>query len=212
MPEHYPFQNPPLPYPYDALEPYIDGETMYYHHDKHLQKYTDELNKALRGQPWLQEMSLEQLIQVAPRLPSEVGTPVGRNAGGVYNHRLFFQALSPMTGMKVGATLAAAIARDFGSVPRFQEQFIAAALSVFGSGYAWLIADPSCKLHIVTTANQETPIMWGEHPILNLDVWEHAYYLKYKNERETYSENWWNVVNWMVADERYQVCLAQRGR
>ncbi|MPM93454.1 Superoxide dismutase [Mn] 1 [bioreactor metagenome] len=201
--EHYPFINPPLPYAYSALEPYIDTKTMHIHHDRHLQAYTDNLNKALADKPALQGLTLEQLIMTANRMPPDTGVPISRNAGGVYNHRFYFNGMSPSsTGVPFGE-LAWAIDESFGSFESFKEKFTAAAMSVFGSGYAWLVCDQGGRLKIITTANQETPLPLRLCPILNIDVWEHAYYLKHYNERAKYIDDWWNVVNWGLANARY---------
>lgn len=206
MHEHYPWVNLPLPYAYDALEPYIDEKTMHLHHDQHLQAYVDHLNEALEHLPRLQGCSLEQLIRVANRLPPKVGVPVARNAGGVYNHRFYFDGLTPEGPPQPGGMLAEAIDRCFGSFSAFQEAFAAAALSVFGSGYGWLVTDRRGQLCILTTPNQSTPLTRGLCPILNIDVWEHAYYLKHCNKRGDYVADWWCVVNWPVVEARYAAC------
>jgi len=209
MTEHYPFENTPLPYPYDALEPHIDSLTMHLHHDRHLQTYIDNLNEALKNQPKLQALSLVQLILTAPRLPKEIGTPIARNAGGVYNHRFYFDGMQPPAGQGPTGALGAMIAGTYGSFDGFFEKFKAAALSVFGSGYAYLVSGAQGRLSIVTTANQETPLPRGLCPALNIDVWEHAYYLKHYNMRSGYVDDWFHVVNWSAADLRYSAC---RGR
>lgn len=196
MNEHYPFVNTPLPYAYDALEPYIDSKTMHLHHDKHLQTYIDNLNKILKDYPELQGLSLELLITNIQMLPTAIQTPVKNNAGGVYNHQFYFSNLiNPSTKEPIGP-LANYINWIFGSFSEFKKQFKATALSVFGSGYAWLVADKHCMLKIITTANQDTPLPQGVYPLLNLDVWEHAYYLKHFNVRADYIEDWFQVVNW----------------
>lgn len=211
MPDSYPFVNTPLPYAYDALEPYIDEKTMHLHHDKHLQSYIDHLNETLRTQPRLQHMTLEQLICIAPRLPPRLATAVSRNAGGVYNHRFYFAGMAPgVKGARPKGELAAAIETAFVSFEAFEEKLTAAAQSVFGSGYAWLAANRRCGLSIVTTANQETPLTLGLCPILNIDVWEHAYYLKHYNKRDGYLADWWNVVNWEEAERRFAACKSRR--
>jgi len=205
--DHYPFVNTPLPYAYDALEPHIDTKTMHLHHDRHLQGYIDNLNAALQDQPGLQSLSLEGLICSAGRLPAAVGTPVSRNAGGVYNHRFFFDGMTPEAAAEPAGALADAINRAFGGFDAFADAFKIAALSVFGSGYAWLVADRSGRLRIVTSANQETPLTMGFCPVMNLDVWEHAYYLKHYNKRGDYVGDWFRVVDWKKAEERYVECL-----
>ncbi len=206
MTEHYPFINMPLPYADNALEPYIDEQTMILHHGRHLQTYIDNLNTALQSRPRLQNLSLEQLISRADRLPANIGTPVLRNAGGVYNHRFYFDNLTPEIEQRPTGMLAAAIDRSFGGYDTFREKFSAAAKSVFGSGYAWLVMDPYGGLKIMTTANQETPMPSGYCPILTIDVWEHAYYLKHFNRRADYIDDWWNVVNWQKVETRYLEC------
>jgi Fe-Mn family superoxide dismutase len=172
--DHYPFENTPLPYAYNALEPYIDDKTMHLHHDRHLQTYIDNLNAALSTQPQLQNMTLEQLILMAPGLPENVGVPVSRNAGGVYNHRFYFNGMSPSSSRNPLSPLSRAIDQTFGGLNAFKDKFTAAALSVFGSGYAWLVLNEQGKLSIITTPNQDTPLPRGLCPILNIDVWEHA--------------------------------------
>lgn len=207
--DHSPFVNIPLPYAYDALEPHIDRQTMELHHDRHLQTYIDNLNAALKPYPELQGMTLEQLIQVAPNLPAGVGTPIARNAGGVYNHRFYFDGLTPDAAPLETGALSAALERWFGDFSQFQKLFSQAAASVFGSGYAWLAADRRGALRIVTTANQDTPLTMELCPVLNLDVWEHAYYLKHYNKRADYVLDWWSAANWPAAEARYQTCLRQ---
>lgn len=205
MTDHYPFQNPPLPYAYNALEPFIDEKTMHLHHDRHLQTYVDNLNKALQNEPTLQTLPLEQLICNVYGLPSEVQTAIHNNAGGVYNHIFYFEGMHPGPQAPSGGLLQQ-INRSFGSVEAFQKQMKEAALSVFGSGYAWLVSDRMGGLKIVTTANQDTPLCSNLCPILNLDVWEHAYYLKHYNLRADYIDDWFRVVNWDQANKRYQNC------
>lgn len=199
----YPFTVQPLPYAYDALEPYISREIMHLHHDRHLKTYVENLNKALEPHPQLQGLSLKQLIVRAPSLPGRLRTNICRNAGGVYNHQFFFDGMAPACGQLPTGLLEAAIDRCFGSFGEFQKQFTEAALSVFGSGYAFLVRCGDRHLKIITTANQETPLTRGMHPVLNLDVWEHAYYLEYYNVRADYIAAWWNVVNWEMAERRY---------
>lgn len=204
--EHYPFINTPLPYDYDALEPYIDEKTMHLHHDRHLQTYIDNLNAALKDQPSLQCLTLEQLIRRAPRLPRDIAVPIHRNAGGVYNHRFYFEGMTPCAQMQPSGAIEYAILKCFGSLSALKEKLDAAAKSVFGSGYAWLVADRNCNLKITTTANQDTPLTMGYKPILNIDVWEHAYYLKHYNMRADYIDAWWNVADWEKAEERFVSC------
>lgn len=200
----YPFEVKPLPYAYDALEPYISQEIMHLHHDRHLKTYVENLNRTLEPCPQLHGLSLDALIMKAASLPSRLRVPISRNAGGVYNHQFFFDGMSAATGQKPTGLLACAIDRCFGSVDEFEQQFTKTALSVFGSGYAFLVRCGDGRLKIVTTANQETPLTRGMQPILNLDVWEHAYYLQYYNVRADYVKAWWNVVNWEAAARRYE--------
>lgn len=201
--EHYPFVNYPLPYSYNALEPYIDERTMRLHHDRHLQTYVNNLNNILKTQPQLQHMTLEQLILQAPSLPENIRTPLLNNAGGVYNHRFYFDNLaSPSIDRPLGA-FAFYLNQNFGSFQNFEDQFTAAAMSVFGSGYAWLAADRDGTLQIITTANQDTPLPMHLHPLLNLDMWEHAYYLKHYNNRSSYIHDWFHLVNWKTIAQNY---------
>ncbi len=198
----YPFINFPLPYAPDALEPFIDTKTMTLHHDRHLQTYIDNLNKALSSCPRLQTWSLCRLLCHLPQIPHSLQETIRRNAGGVYNHRLYFELLqSPSANPPQGA-LTLAIQKKFWSLEQFQLQFQEAALSVFGSGYAWLVIKQN-QLEIVTTANQNTPLEYGLYPLLVIDVWEHAYYLKHYNQRSAYIDDWFQVINWEAAENRY---------
>ncbi len=209
MNNHYPFELVPLPYDYDALEPYIDTETMEFHHDKHLKTYVDNLNAALATCPTLQNMSLEALISCSDRLPDGIREKIKNNAGGVYNHNLFFSLMAPPTKQPLSGSLMDAIVRSFGSFEEFKSRFKASALARFGSGYAWLAARPSGRLTIVSTANQDVVTVLGLCPILLVDVWEHAYYLKYQNRRAEYLDNWFNVVNWPMAQQNYIACTGK---
>jgi len=206
--DHYPFINLPLHYPYDALEPFIDVKTMELHHERHLQTYINNLNEVLKTRPQLQKLSLTQLIRSAPRLPRELQTAIRNNAGGVYNHRFFFDGLENSSARQPSGSLAAAIDSRFGSYDNFRELFKTAALSVFGSGYAWLTADRG-RLSIVTSPNQNSPIEQGLCPILAIDVWEHSYYLKHYNVRADYISDWLNVINWEMAEKNYLACTAR---
>lgn len=201
--DHYPFQLKPLPYPYDALEPFIDGRTVRIHHDKHLKTYVDNLNKALSNYPAYQKYSLEYLLRNSHTLPPEIQTAVHNNAGGVYNHNLYFDLLKKTGNKKPSGSLGNAIEKEFGSFNNFKNEFSKAAQRVFGSGYAWLVADKNGKLKIITTANQDTPLAHDLFPVLLIDIWEHAYYLLYQNRRTDYIENWWNIVNWEEAENNY---------
>ena len=205
MNDCYEFENIPLPYAYNALEPYIDAKTMELHHDKHLQTYIDNLNSALKDYPRLQSFSLVQLIRSSGRLPQAVRTTIKNNAGGVYNHRFYFSGMSPVHTEPSGI-IADDILKTYGTVDEFKSDFKKAALSVFGSGYAWLAADGCGRLVIMTTPNQETPLTANLCPILNIDVWEHAYYLKYNNRRAEYIDSWFNLIDWDKANERYMTC------
>lgn len=198
----YPFVNLPLPYAYDALEPFIDEKTMRLHHEKHLQAYIDNLNAVLKEEPQAQSLSLQQMLQCPALLPARIRIPAQRNAGGVYNHRLYFSGLANPAQGKPEGRLMEEIERRFGGFEAFQKAFQKAALSVFGSGYAWL-AYGRCGLQIVTTANQDTPLAQGAFPILTIDVWEHAYYLKHYNVRAGYVSDWRQVLNWKEAEKRF---------
>ena len=195
------YKLPPLPYPYDALEPYIDAETMRIHHDKHHQAYVDNLNKALAMHPELQKTPLEDLLRDLNKVPADIRTAVRNNGGGHLNHSMFWQMMAKGGGKPEGA-LARAIDAAFGSFDKFQGAFSQAAITRFGSGWAWLVPGKE-KLEVISSANQDTPVMEGRAPILGIDVWEHAYYLKYKNARPEYVKAWWNVVNWKDVADRY---------
>ena len=197
-----PFTVPPLSYPFDALEPYIDARTMEIHHDKHHGAYVTNLNKALDGQAALQGKSLEDLLKNLDAVPENIRMAVRNNAGGHWNHTLFWTQLKKGGGGEPKGELSAAISAAFGSFAGFQEKFTAAALGRFGSGWAWLLVKEG-RLAIDSTPNQDTPIALGGKAVLGLDVWEHAYYLKYQNVRGEYIKQWWNVVNWDSAAEHY---------
>jgi Fe-Mn family superoxide dismutase len=186
---------PPLPYDYSALEPHVDARTMEIHHTKHHQGYVNNLNAALEKAPNLQGKDLDELLGSLDAVPEEIRTAVRNNGGGHWNHSMFWQIMGPNTGGEPAGALADALRSGFGGFDQFKEKFAAAATSRFGSGWAWLIADGG-KLSIESTPNQDTPVMQGKRPILGLDVWEHAYYLKYQNRRADYIGAWWNVVNW----------------
>ena len=204
MNNYYPFVNEPLPYAYDAMEPYIDQKTMELHHDQHLQTYINNLNNLLKDYPLLQQYSLEQLLYYQYMLPVKVRTDILRNAGGVYNHRLYFEELrNPAVKQPVGK-LELKVQQTFGDYETFQKQFKEAALSVFGSGYAWLVWNGNA-LSIMSTANQETPVDVGLYPIFTIDVWEHAYYLKHYNLRTDYIDDWFQVNCWQQAENRFLV-------
>jgi len=195
---------PALKYAYNALEPYIDEMTMQIHHDKHHQAYVDKLSEAIAKHPELADKSLEELLMSVNSLPEDIRTAVRNNGGGHWNHSFFWDILSPEK-QSPSAKLTEMLNSDFGDLTRFQEQFKAAALGRFGSGWVWLIKTSDNKLQIVSTANQDNPLMdiveGKGTPILALDVWEHAYYLKYQNKRGDYVDQFWNVVNWARVEE-----------
>jgi len=195
------FSVPDLPYPYDALEPHIDEATMRVHHDKHHQAYVDKANDALAGTEWA-DRDVEDVLQNLASLPQDKQGPVRNNAGGHYNHTLFWQMLSPDGGGAPSGDLAAAIDEKWGSLDSFKDEFKAAGIARFGSGWAWLVKDDS-GLAIVSTPNQDSPISDGKTALLGCDVWEHAYYLKYQNKRPEYIDAFWNVVNWDYVAQRY---------
>jgi Fe-Mn family superoxide dismutase len=195
---------PPLPYPFDALEPYIDAKTMEIHHDKHHGAYINNLNKALEGNPELQKLPVEELLARIGKVPEAVRTAVRNNGGGHLNHSMFWKIMKKGGGGEPSRDLADAIKNTFGSFGDFKKTFTQAATTRFGSGWAWLLIRGG-KLTVESTANQDNPIIDGGKAIFGLDVWEHAYYLKYQNRRPEYIEAWWNTVNWaQVADNLAQ--------
>jgi Fe-Mn family superoxide dismutase len=197
------FTLPPLPYGYDALEPNIYARTMEIHHTKHHQGYVNNLNAAIEKAPELQNKSLEELLKNLSAVPEKVRTAVRNNAGGHRNHTKFWVIMAPNAGGEPTGELADAIKKSFGDFSKFKEQFNAAASGRFGSGWAWLVSDPQGSLAIESTPNQDNPLMEGRHPIMGVDVWEHAYYLKYQNRRADYLSAWWNTVNWPEVVKRY---------
>jgi len=191
---------PPLPYAFDALEPYIDARTMEIHHDKHHGGYVTNLNKALEGHPELQKLPVEELLAQIAKVPEAVRTAVRNNGGGHMNHSMFWTSMKKGGGGEPSGDLADAVKKAFGSYGDFRKAFTQAATTRFGSGWAWLLIRGG-KLTIESTANQDNPVMEGGKAVLGLDVWEHAYYLKYQNRRPEYIEAWWNTINWaQVAD------------
>jgi superoxide dismutase, Fe-Mn family len=194
------FSVPDLPYPYDALEPHIDEATMRVHHDKHHQAYVDKANGALEGTEWA-DRDVEDVLRNLSSLPGDKQTPARNNAGGHFNHSLFWQMLSPDGGGAPSGDLASAIDEAFGSLDSFKDEFKKAGLGRFGSGWAWLVKDSS-GLAVVSTPNQDSPVTDGSVPLLGCDVWEHAYYLRYQNRRPDYIDAFWNVVNWDYVGER----------
>lgn len=188
-------QLPSLPYAYDALEPYIDTMTMQIHHTKHHAAYLTNLNKAIEGTEF-ENMPVEELLAKIESVPENIRTTVRNHGGGYVNHNLFWTIMAPNAGGAPTGDLAAAIERTFGSFDAFKEKFTAAAANRFGSGWAWLVVKPDGSLDVYSTANQDSPLMSGDTPILGLDVWEHAYYLKYQNRRPEYINNFYNIINW----------------
>jgi Fe-Mn family superoxide dismutase len=196
------YEVPDLPYPYDALEPHIDEATMRVHHDKHHQAYVDKANGALEGTEWA-DKSVEEVLQNLSSLPADKQGPVRNNAGGHYNHSLFWQMMSPDGGGEPSGALAEAINSAFGSFDAFKEEFKNAGIGQFGSGWAWLVKNADGSVAVAKTANQDSPISDGQTALLGADVWEHAYYLKYQNKRPEYLDAFWNVVNWDYVAERF---------
>jgi superoxide dismutase, Fe-Mn family len=197
------FTLPPLPYPYDALEPSIDKMTMEIHHDRHHKAYVDNLNKATEGHPNLQSKSVEDLLRDFKSVPANIQTAVRNNGGGHANHTMFWEIMGPKAGGAPSGDLAQAINSTFTDFNNFKAKLKEAAGARFGSGWAWLVVGTDGKLQIISTANQDSPLMDGQTPMLGIDVWEHAYYLKYQNKRPDYVDAWWNVVNWNNVAQRF---------
>jgi Fe-Mn family superoxide dismutase len=199
-----PFSVPPLPYAADALEPHIDKMTMEIHHDKHHGAYVTNLNKALESAPNLANKTIEELLaNNCAIVPENIKTAVRNNGGGHINHSMFWTIMGPKAGGPPTGALADAIKSTFGGFDQFKEKLNAAATTRFGSGWAWLVKDGSGKLDVYSTANQDSPVMEGKFPIMGIDVWEHAYYLKYQNRRPDYLGAWWNVANWAEIGKRF---------
>jgi Fe-Mn family superoxide dismutase len=196
-----PFQVPALPYDYTALEPHIDEQTMRLHHDKHHQTYVDKANAALEGTEWA-ELPVEEVLSSLDRLPEDKRTAVRNNAGGHANHTLFWEIMSPGGGGEPSGALGEAINGAFGDFDSFKQQLADAAVNQFGSGWGWLVKDGSSLL-VRPSANQDSPLLQGQTPLLGVDVWEHAYYLRYQNRRPDYVAAWWNVVNWDEVARRF---------
>ena len=196
-----PYSVPPLPYPYDALEPHIDKETMEFHHDKHHQAYVDKANAALEGTEWA-DRDVEDVLKNLDSLPADKKTAVKNNGGGHYNHTLFWESMGPNGGGSPQGGLASAIDSAFGSFDDFKAKVKETGVNQFGSGWSWLVHDGS-GLAVVGSANQDNPVSGGQTPLLGVDVWEHAYYLKYQNRRPDYIDAWWNVVLWEKVAERF---------
>ena len=196
------FTLPPLPYDFAALEPHIDAKTMEIHHGKHHQTYVNNLNAAIEKAPELAKKSLDELMRNVSTIPEAVRTAVRNSGGGHWNHSMFWQIMAPKAGGEPAGNLGSAIKSAFGDFAKFREQFSAAGVGRFGSGWAWLI-NSGGKLSITSTPNQDNPLMEGKKAIMGLDVWEHAYYLKYQNRRPDYISAWWNVVNWKEVEKRF---------
>jgi superoxide dismutase, Fe-Mn family len=203
-----PFEVPPLPYDYDALEPHIDEQTMRVHHDKHHQAYVDNANKALEGSEWANR-PVEQILDMLDSIPEDKRTAVRNNAGGHANHSLFWEIMGPDGGGDPSGSLAAAIESTFGGLDELKRQVNDAGVKRFGSGWTWLVHDGT-GLAVVSTPNQDSPLMEGHTPLLGIDVWEHAYYLKYQNRRPDYLEAWWNVVNWDRVQQQFDTASGGR--
>lgn len=197
------FTVPDLPYSYDALEPFIDEETMRVHHDGHHAAYVKNLNDALIGHEEFLNMDVEELLKSLDQVPEEISLKVKNNAGGHYHHSILWPMMAPSGGGEPAGKLLDTINQTFGSFSTFQDQFFDAAIKLFGSGWTWL-AGKDGKIAIVNTPNQDSLVSAAQYPILGIDLWEHAYYLKYKNKRADYIEAWWNVVNWTEAEKRFQ--------
>jgi Fe-Mn family superoxide dismutase len=197
------FEVPQLPYDYSALEPHIDTQTMQIHHDKHHAAYVSNLNKALESAPELAGKSIGEIVSNLSSVPEKIRQAVINNGGGHYNHTLFWEIMGPKGGGEPKGDLAKAIEATFGNYEGLREKVNNAGLTRFGSGWAWLVADKSGQLQVLSTANQDNPLSNGLQPILGVDVWEHAYYLKYQNRRADYLSAWWNVVNWDAVAARY---------
>lgn len=200
------FTLPDLPYDYNALEPHIDVDTMHLHHDKHHATYVKNANAALEKHPELAEKSVEELLKDIDSVPEEIRTAIRNNAGGHANHSLFWEVLSPNGGGEPTGAIKDVIDEAFGNFADFKEKFTAAATGRFGSGWAWLVVTDG-KVEITSTPNQDSPLMEGKTPVLGLDVWEHAYYLKYKNVRPDYIAAFWNLVNWDEVNKRYEAAI-----
>ncbi len=201
------FTLPKLPYAYDALMPHIDAETMQIHHEKHHAAYVKNLNAALSGSPDLLKREPAELLKHLDDVPAGVRQAVINNGGGHVNHTMFWNMMAPNSGGAPSGEVAAAVDGAFGSFERFQAEFSEAAMKRFGSGWAWLVINSGNKPEIVSTANQESPLQVGQTPLLGIDVWEHAYYLKYQNRRADYVKAWWNVVNWSYVAELYSAAM-----
>jgi superoxide dismutase, Fe-Mn family len=204
-----PFELPALPYAYNALEPTIDEETMHLHHDKHHQAYVTNLNNALQGQDAFANLPIEELVRRINEVPENIRTAVRNNGGGHVNHTMFWEIMTPGGAKEPTGDLASTINQTFGSFDAFKTQFNDAGVKRFGSGWAWLVVAQGGALQVLSTANQDSPLMDGQYPVMGNDVWEHAYYLKYQNRRPDYLAAWWNVVNWDEVAKRYERARAR---
>ncbi|HEV2527277.1 MAG TPA: superoxide dismutase [Thermomicrobiales bacterium] len=202
------FTLPPLQYAFDALEPTIDAQTMEIHHDKHHATYVTNLNAALEGNDELLAMDPVELIRNLDKVPADKQTAVRNNGGGHVNHTMFWEILGPNGGGQPTGAFAEAVTRDFGSFDAMKDAVAKAGAARFGSGWAWVVAGPDGKLTVTSTANQDSPYMEGQYPVLGVDVWEHAYYLKYQNRRPEYLGAWWNAINWDAVNKRYAAATA----
>ncbi len=198
------YELPQLPYAYDALEPYIDAKTMEVHHTKHHQTYTNNLNAALEKHPEVADVPLEKMLADLTIVPEDIRSAIRNSGGGYWNHDFFWKVMGPQAGGEPQGKIAGAITASFGGFAPFKEAFTKAAAGVFGSGWAWLVAGEDGKLSVISTPNQDSPLALGKRPILTLDVWEHAYYLKYQNRRPEYIDAWWNVVNWNAVENNFE--------
>ncbi|BCX13639.1 MAG: superoxide dismutase [Candidatus Dojkabacteria bacterium] len=201
------FTLPKLQYNFDALEPFIDAQTMEIHHDKHHQGYTDKLNAAIEGTQW-ENFSIDEILRNIESIPEDIRQAVINNGGGFANHSLFWKIMTPGGAKEPSGVLREKIHETWSSFTNFKEEFSRIALSHFGSGWAWLVVNKNFSLDLYSTPNQDSPLIKGDVPILGLDVWEHAYYLKYQNRRAEYIDAWWNVVNWDVVSELYDRALS----
>lgn len=198
------FSLPPLPYAYNALQPHIDAQTMRFHHDKHHATYVKNLNAAIAKYPDLKNRSAEQLLRNINSVPADIRTTVRNNGGGHVNHTMFWNIMKPNGGGEPTGAIASAIKQNFGSFEEFKKEFNQAGEKRFGSGWAWLVRTPGGNLQVISTPNQDSPLIEGNYPIMGNDVWEHAYYLKYQNRRADYLNAWWNVVNWDEINKRFE--------
>ncbi|MFH0874292.1 MAG: superoxide dismutase [Candidatus Komeilibacteria bacterium] len=198
------YELPKLKFSYEALEPFIDAQTMEIHHSKHHQTYVNKLNEALAKHPELSDKTLESMLRDLTIVPEDIRTAVKNHGGGHWNHSFFWQVIGPKSQAPSSGDFYSAIDRDFGSLDKFKEQFTAAATAQFGSGWTWLVSDSSGKLSVVSLPNQDSPLAQGLKPLLVIDIWEHAYYLKYQNRRAEYISAWWNVVDWVKVQENFK--------